>query len=553
MTDPQLGPATDSPDARKARGAFFTPEELCRYIATWAIRSRDDVVLEPSCGEAAFLVASAHRLIELGGRPDVLTQLFGVDLHRTSVGRARRAARKCGVKTHLRTADFFDYTSKQKFQAIIGNPPYVRYQGFTGEARSKSRVAAFAQGVKLSALASSWAAFVIHASSFLADEGRLGLVLPAELLAVNYAAPVRSFLLKRFSRVRLVLFEERVFPGVTEEVVLLLAEGRGGTDHFEVTQVQNAADLAGSDGEGRQWSPRAAEDKWVTALLPPKAGSIYDALASDAQCFQPLIEWGDPTLGMVTGNNSFFALTEEKRESLSLTDSELVRISPPGSRHLRGISFESADWRRMKKDGQQVYLFRPPEEPTAAAARYIELGEAQTVQTAFKCRVRTPWWRVPLVAIPDLFFTYMNSDAPRLVANRARVGYLNSVHGLVLPKHLRKIGMNLLPLAMLNSLSLLGAELIGRSYGGGILKLEPKEADLLPVPSIELLASVPESFAEATTVAAALLCDGRLEEVVELVDEVLLRDHAGISADKLTRLRQARQVLRSRRVARMGS
>ena len=77
-------------------------------------------------------------------------------------------------------------------------------------ARDGARRAALAQGVGLTALASSWAAFVVHAVSFLAVGGRMGLVLPAELLSVNYAAPVREFLLRRFERVRLVLFDERV-------------------------------------------------------------------------------------------------------------------------------------------------------------------------------------------------------------------------------------------------------------------------------------------------------------------------------------------------------
>lgn len=54
----------------------------------------------------------------------------------------------------------------------------------------------------------------VHSALFLKPGGRLGLVLPAELLSVNYAAQVREFLMRRFARVRLVLFTERVFPGV---------------------------------------------------------------------------------------------------------------------------------------------------------------------------------------------------------------------------------------------------------------------------------------------------------------------------------------------------
>src|SRR3546814_16656495 len=61
----------------------------------------------------------------------------------------------------------------------------------------------------LSGLASSWAAFTVHGSLNLQPGGRLGFVLPAELLHANYAAPVRRFLFENFAQVDLVLFEER--------------------------------------------------------------------------------------------------------------------------------------------------------------------------------------------------------------------------------------------------------------------------------------------------------------------------------------------------------
>ena len=48
---------------------------------------------------------------------------------------------------------------------MIGNPPFVRYQAFAGAARAKGIAAALAQGVRLTALTSSWAPFVVHATS----------------------------------------------------------------------------------------------------------------------------------------------------------------------------------------------------------------------------------------------------------------------------------------------------------------------------------------------------------------------------------------------------
>ncbi|XHC90853.1 N-6 DNA methylase (plasmid) [Leifsonia sp. P73] len=57
---------SDTSELRKARGAFFTPQPLTRFIAEWAVRTPADQVMEPSAGDAAFLVEAVRRLVELG-------------------------------------------------------------------------------------------------------------------------------------------------------------------------------------------------------------------------------------------------------------------------------------------------------------------------------------------------------------------------------------------------------------------------------------------------------------------------------------------------------
>ncbi len=533
-------------DARKARGAFFTPTPLTEFLATWAVRTRVDTVLEPSCGEAAFLLSAGARLQQLGAGA-LTDQMHGVELHEPSAVAAAQAVRAAGLTATIRTGDFFDVERPGSFDAVLGNPPYVRYQGFTGEARSRGQRAAFAQGVKLGNLSSSWAAFVVHAAAFLKPEGRLGLVLPAELLTVNYAGPVRRFLMERFAHVRLVLFEERVFPGVMEEVVLLLAEGSGPTDHFSLCQVADDAHL--SELNPRLFFPTDQGGKWTPALLPSDAVEPYARLTG-GDGFAELQEWGATDLGIVTGNNGFFTLTVAQATELGLKEHELLAISPRGSRHLRGLNFTDKAWREMARIGSRVYLFSPSaESPSPAALAYIAQGEAAGVEKAYKCRMRSPWWRVPLVRRPDLFLTYMNHDAPRLVANRARVRALNSVHGLSLKTGRRQLGMDLLPIASLNSVTLLGAELVGRSYGGGILKVEPKEADVLPVPSSTLVEKAADELRALRPQLAQHLRNSDILAVAKAVDRVLFR-HLDAGRSDAQALRAAREELFSRRATR---
>ena len=103
---------------------------------------------------------------------------------------------------------------------------------------------------------------------------------------------------------------------------------------------------------------------------------------------------------------------------------------------------------------------------------------------------------------------------------------------------------------MLNSLTLLGAELVGRSYGGGILKLEPREADRLPLPSPESLRRIAPALRKLRSRVGPAFRNGELMEVVEQVDRVLLAGDLGISPDDLLILRRARQALFERRARR---
>lgn len=536
----------DSAALRKARGAYFTPAPVAQFLVDWAVRDPEDAVLEPSCGEAVFL----H---EVGRRGNHVGRLVGVELHPGSAAESQRSLRANGVDAAVHSGDFFLHSEFGTYDAVVGNPPYVRYQDFVGEFRSRARRAALRAGVSLTNLASSWAAFTVHSALHLKAGGRLALVLPAELLTVNYAAQVRQFLLERFRSVGLVLFQERVFPDVQEEVVLLLAEGFSpdgdiGTDHMTLWQVRDILGLAQLTAS-RRWTPPSKGGKWSAGLMSEIGLGAFNSavVGGDFTCLEA---WGDTTLGMVTGNNRFFTLPPAKVKDLGLAPSDVLALSPPGSRHLRALTLTKNAFDLLGAEGRASYLFRPADTPSRAAWRYIHSGEDLDVHLAYKCRVRTPWWRVPYLRPADLFLTYMNADTPRLASNHVGVHHLNSVHGVYLRNEVRKDGMALLPIAALNSVTLVGAETVGRSYGGGMLKIEPREADALPVPSPALVRRVAADLRSLRPTVAARLRAGQLLDAVAMVDEVLLIGAMKMKKKHLGALRQDHADLTARRFAR---
>jgi adenine-specific DNA methylase len=536
--------AVDAPAVRKARGAFFTPDGITMHLAEWALREATDLVMEPSAGEAAFLVAAVRRLRDLGNEAP---EVHGVEIHRASARVASQLIEEAGGVPKIKVSDFFLTDPAARYSAVIGNPPFVRYQDFAGESRDRARFAALQQGVALSGLASSWAAFVVHSAAHLRPGGRLGLVLPAELLSVNYAAPVRRFLLENFATVELIVFDEQVFPDAEADTVLVKADGWKGTPAAAATLRQSRnADTLDTLDKGVTWAPVDTAERWTAIRLSPATMDATAQLLADGG-FVALSEYGDTSLGAVTGGNRFFALSPARVAELGIPRRDLLHISPPGSGHLRGLELTESAMTRLGQAGEPTWLLYPSERPAEATLRYIESGHQTGVDEAYKCRVRSPWWKVPVLAAPDLLLTYMNADTVRLTTNAAGVRHLNSVHGVYLCKEHRDLARDVLPIASINSLTLLSAELAGRSYGGGILKMEPREADRWWMPSPEVLAEHQEALVDAKPIVRRLLQNKHLTEAVSLVDAILLAPRVSTALESI---RGDRSAMTTRRIVR---
>jgi len=371
------------------------------------------------------------------------------------------------------------------------------------------------------------------------------MVCPAELLTVGYAEPIRAWLQERFAAVKLVMFERLQFKDAEEQVVLLVAEGEGPCEGFLVHHVNDATELT----EGHILDPMpaipAAYGKWSDLALSSQHRSLIKRVHAR---MTRLDEYGTPELGSVTGNNAYFTMSEFTRRRYNIDLKHLRAISPPGTRHLKGMAFSRADWEEMRLANERVWLLQP-EPPLRAAGlrKYLSEGERDKVHEAYKCSIRDPWWKPPIVPVPDLFFTYMSHRYPRLIANTSGASLLNSMHGVRLKSGLKKTARAALPLLVLNSATMVGAETLGRAYGGGILKMEPREAASLPIPTPEHLKAAWEILEGRQAKLDRHLRAKEWWCVVSEVDRILLKDVMGLSPDDVAGLQEAAAFMRVRR------
>lgn len=549
----------DSTELRKARGAFFTPYAIAEYLVSWALRGKesDGILLDPTCGEGVFLLAAANlTAAPTSTRP---LQLYGVDIHQDSLAETQRLLSEAGHhEPHLLSGDFFDEANPAQLNsriplvdAVVGNPPFVRYHEHRGDTRRRASAAALAQGVRLSGLASSWAALLVHASSFLKPDGRIAMVVPAELLSVGYAEPIRQWLRRRFQAVHLVLFDKLQFAA-EEQVVLLVARGTGGCSAFSLHEVSDADDLANLHIFDADAFAPAPTGKWTELLIPEEARTIRRGPI--AEHLTSLGAYGSVELGTVTGANRYFTLSEATRLEYGLREGRHVfKTLPPGSKHLNGLQFTEGQWEQLKLKGERVWLLSPTVDKPASGSgldRYIKLGEQLKINEGYKCSVRRPWWRSPMQTAPEMFFTYMSHVTPRLVTNNAGTTFVNSLHGVTFEHWVDTEIKTALPFLLLNTATMLSAELEGRAYGGGILKLEPREAGQLAVPQPDVLLEAWTLIRDQREYLNQLCRIRNWHRIAEVVDRALLTHTLGLPESDLRKLRSALRRQRARRQGR---
>ena len=341
------------------------------------------------------------------------------------------------------------------------------------------------EGLRPSRLTNAWLPFVVASTLALKQGGRLALVLPAELLQVNYAAALRGYLARRFSHLTLVTFRELAFEGIQQETILLLgerADSAGGTISIAEFDSADNIDMGSLVGKRRRTVHLDhASEKWTQFYLSPAELSLMRDVESSG-VFPALGDLASVDVGIVTGRNEFFVLAPSEAVGLEEWCSPIVGRTA----QIPGVVLRHQEWDHLQAAGGRCLLvdFGSTDRGhlDARALEYVEYGERRGFHRGYKCRIRAPrWWAVPSTWQPDAFLLRQIHDAPRVVDNQTRATCTDTIHRV---RMLNGTSSSWLAASFLNSVTAAFSEVRGRSYGGGVLELEPREAEALPIPPV---------------------------------------------------------------------
>lgn len=521
----------------KLRGGFYSPDALvdvCLDRVFDIVGGREHLrVLEPSAGDGGFLRGLArHPLVGHVG------SVTAVEIFPEEAAKAGRSLVDAGLAGGVLNGSVLDPSMlNQGYDVAIGNPPFVRFQFVSAHERSHIDALGRRIGVPFKGVSNLWIPVLLTALSNLRDGGAFSFIIPAECFTGLSARAVRTWLGQHATQLRVDLFPPKSFPGVLQEVVILSGQITRGSAHGAKVFVYDHA-------QQDSWRHLLDEGAptWTGLLLRPDHLDAVNAALGSSGVLR-FSEIAKLSVATVTGANDYFCVDDATRALFELD--EWSRPLLDRVRHARGLIYSVEDQEANLTEGRRAWLLDSSlgVGPTEGARVYISNGEARGLHTRYKTSIRTPWWRVPVVRPGTLMLSKRSNHYPRLIQNAVGAVTTDTIYqGSPLPafdgRERDIVG------SFHNSLTLLTAEMYGRSFGGGVLELVPSEVaslalPLVPVPAA-MFARLDELVRRGTLVTDELVTETDTHVVTAL----------GADGDMWRLLSEARTLLRDRRLAR---
>ena len=521
----------------KLRGGFYSPDALvdvCLDRVFELAGGREQLkALEPSAGDGGFVRGLARH--PLGGHVGAVD---AVEIVPAEAAKTRDVLNDAGLPGRVLNGSVLDPTLlDQGYDVAIGNPPFVRFQFVSAEDRAHIDELGGKVGVPFKGVSNLWIPVLLTALSHLRDGGVFSFIIPAECFTGLSARAVRTWLGQHATQLRVDLFPPKSFPGVLQEVVILSGQVTRGSAH-------GAKVLVFDHAQQDSWRHVLDEGAptWTGLLLrPDHLDAVEAALGSPG-----VLRFGDVaklSVATVTGANDYFCVDDATRTLFDLgpwSRPLLDRV-----RHARGLAYSVEDQEANLMSGHPAWLLDSSldEGLTEGARAYISNGEARGLHKRYKTRIRTPWWRVPVVRPGTLMLSKRSNHYPRLIQNVAGAVSTDTIYQGSPLREFEGRERDIVG-SFHNSLTLLTAEMYGRSFGGGVLELVPSEVSSLALPLVPVTTS---AFAHLDALVRRGGFDN--DELVAETDEQVATE---LTADRdMWRLvGEARTLLRDRRLAR---
>lgn len=457
-----------SPRDRRLHGATLTPSWLIDLqLDQIAARGTPARIVDAGAGTGRYALHAARRWPR--------AEVIAVERDPGLAEAIRINAQVAGVDIQVLCTDYLSLSLPKVngTTAFVGNPPYVRHHDLSPIDKAWYSREMARLGLPHSQLAGLHIYF--HLKSYLLSKpGDLGcFVSAAEWMETNYGKSMRSlFCLMGGESLIRVDPNERIFPdALTTSVIATWVNAATG-------------DVSVYDLAHRSLQPQFQVVREQLAGLPKWPG-YGRGVPPRGETGPVLGDYFQISRGQVTGCNEIWIASRETEHLIPsrylfpcITDAtEIIRANHilRDASKLRRVIDLPADLNELSVSERKK------------VDSFLEVATIVGAATTYIATHRKPWWRVGLKPPPPIVMSYMGRRPPSFARNACGARILNIAHSLAPLRPLSIAGQDKL-------VSWLNANVqvvVGRTYGGGMVKFEPGDAMQIPVPAHAAIFSSP--------------------------------------------------------------
>lgn len=464
---------------RRKFAQFFTPEQIALFMSNWVLEglSSDADVLEPAIGLGVFSRTMCRM------KPNL--NIVGYDIDKTIFSYALSNFGAAHYKISLSNEDYLMASWTQKYDAIICNPPYLKFHDYDN-ATLIPLVNKKLQ-THLNGFTNIYTLFLLKSVSQLKEYGKLAYIIPSEFLNSDYGVEVKRELLKSgtLRHVIIVDFNQCVFDDALTTACVLLCQNTKTSNEVTFSTVKNMEDLSSFMRNSVSYNLKELDPtvKWKLYYEQNQAGN-YSHLV-------PFSTFAKVSRGIATGANEYFTFSESKKELYNIPDSSFLRCICHAV-DVKNLIFTDEDFSVLSNADKVVYLFNGCADCVNSQVRtYIQLGEENNIHKRHLTSKRSPWYALENRKPAPIWVSVFNRKGLRFVRNITQAYNLTTFHCVY---NISEFNTDILFAYLVTDMA---KEIFldnSRQYGNGLIKFEPNDLNKGKVADLRCLSELERHF-----------------------------------------------------------
>lgn len=472
-------------EALRVKGQFWTPAWVADAMVAFVLRDGATQIFDPAVGEGAFFHA-AKRLVESRGQEIMLR---GTELDAHLIEHKLPVDFSAHELAGIANQDFVLEPPQEQFEAIVANPPYIRHHRLSPAYKKglKLFVESFLD-CKIDGRAGLHIYFLLRALQLLKPAGRLAFIVPSDTFEGVFSPSLWGWISGKYLIESVVTFtsEATPFPGVDTNAVIVCIQNLPPGEHYYWAQCSQANSPMLKQWLGSELGcgvnpflriERRNVREWVFRGLARGHTPSTEEFASLGDLVKVM-------RGVATGANEYFFLTQSQARELRISE-EFLRLAVGRTRDVDSAELTAESMVALSARGRPTLLFSPDgramNDFPESVQEYLNKGEMLDFSSRTLIATRRPWYKMESRMPPPFLFAYLGRRNVRFIRNLVGAipltGFLCVYPKNPASEHIEKLWQLFKHPEILDGLAS-----VGKSYGGGAIKVEPRSLERLPIP-----------------------------------------------------------------------